>query len=234
MAQVYGPNIARSDLVFNMDFSDPKCYPGSGSSCYDLVNNFQGTLVNSPTYETSGNNKFLSFSSNRYIKIPNSTLLNSHGFSIEVWFKPTTLSQNGFLFEKGRVNTSYSLFFSADGNTRFRHRSSTAYVIRDTASNTSTLGVSTSNWNCLTATKSVSGVKKIYFNSTLKSTQNDSTYRNVSIDNNGMSIGAFGGWDGSRGYYYSGRIAVVKVYTRDLSASEVVQNYNALKGRFGL
>jgi len=231
----FGPKTAQSDLVLNMDFSDPKCYPGSGSSCYDLVNNFQGTLVNSPTYQTSGNNKFLAFSGNRYIKIPNSTLLNSHDFSVEVWFKPTTLAQNGFLFEKGHVNTSYSLFLTASSSRIiWRHRSSTAYSLRDLPSFSTTIGVSTSNWNCLVGTKSSAGVKKIYVNSTLKNTQNDAAYTNVSISNNGMSIGAYGGWDGGRGYYYSGAIAVVKVYTRDLSGSEVAQNYNALKGRFGL
>ena len=34
--------------------------------------------------------------------------------------------------------------------------------------------------------------------------------------------------------YFSGRIPYVNIYNRNLSESEVLQNYNALKGRFGL
>jgi hypothetical protein len=49
-----------------------------------------------------------------------------------------------------------------------------------------------------------------------------------------MSIGVYGGYAGSRGYYYNGDIAIVRVYNKALSASEVLFNYNALKGRFGL
>jgi hypothetical protein len=49
-----------------------------------------------------------------------------------------------------------------------------------------------------------------------------------------MSIGVYGGFNGSRGYFYNGNIAIVRVYNRVLSASEVAQNYNATKTRFGL
>jgi hypothetical protein len=40
--------------------------------------------------------------------------------------------------------------------------------------------------------------------------------------------------NGSQGYAYQGKLAICKVYNRALSASEVLQNYNANKGRFGL
>jgi len=42
------------------------------------------------------------------------------------------------------------------------------------------------------------------------------------------------GYAGSRGYYYNGNIAIVKVYNKTLSDNAIKQNYNALKGRFGL
>jgi len=34
--------------------------------------------------------------------------------------------------------------------------------------------------------------------------------------------------------YYNGRVSSVKIYNRVLTAAEVLQNYNAQKGRFGL
>ena len=35
-------------------------------------------------------------------------------------------------------------------------------------------------------------------------------------------------------YYFNGKISNIQIYNRALSASEVLQNYNALKGRFNL
>jgi hypothetical protein len=49
-----------------------------------------------------------------------------------------------------------------------------------------------------------------------------------------MSIGAYGGYSGSRGYYYNGDISSVRVYNRVLSIEEVKNNYNAVRGRYGI
>jgi hypothetical protein len=34
--------------------------------------------------------------------------------------------------------------------------------------------------------------------------------------------------------YFSGRIAIVRMYNRALSDDEILKNYNAVRGRFGL
>jgi hypothetical protein len=57
-------------------------------------------------------------------------------------------------------------------------------------------------------------------------------------DTNGVSIGVWGGFttrpaDG-RGYFYNGNIAIVRVYNIALTQSQILQNYNAQKSRFGL
>jgi hypothetical protein len=49
-----------------------------------------------------------------------------------------------------------------------------------------------------------------------------------------MSIGAYGGYSGSRGYYYNGNLAVCRIYNKALTASEIQQNFNALRGRFSI
>lgn len=48
---------------------------------------------------------------------------------------------------------------------------------------------------------------------------------------NGMRIGF---WAGGTGYYWNGRIDTVSMYNRALSEAEIRQNFNALRGRFGL
>ena len=50
----------------------------------------------------------------------------------------------------------------------------------------------------------------------------------------GMSIGAYGGYTGSRGYFYNGDQSIAKVYNRVLTPNEVKQNFNAIRGRYGI
>ena len=227
-----GPDIVTDGLVFDMDFGSPKCYTGSGTSCTDLsINNFNGELINSPPYTSSTNNKFFSFNgatNNRLIRIPNSTLLDTQTPSVEVWIKTNATNQNGFWFEKGTVNTQYSLF---QESTSIQWR----MVLNGSLSTFSNIavnvGINTSSWFQVVGTF-ITGSRKLYVNGILKNS--DSATGTIATNTGGMSIGAYGGYSGGRSYYYDGNIAIVRVYNKELLASEVLNNYNALKGRFGL
>lgn len=228
MANLYGPRIVTDGLVFNMDFSNPKCYPGTGSYCYDLSgNNFQGELVNTPTYTTDGNNKFFAFATNDYIRMTNSTILDTQTPSVEAWFKTNTTSQNGFLFEKGNVNTQYSLF-QEGGSIRWRANFGSGWV--NMISLTTASFINTNDWFHIVATF-VSGQQYVYINGV--QVGSNTLTGTIATNANGCSIGAYGGFNGGRGYYYNGNIAIVKVYNKTLSADEITLNYNALKARFG-
>ena len=227
-----GPDIVTDGLVFDMDFGSPKCYTGSGTSCTDLsINSFNGELINSPPYTSSTNNKFFSFNgatNSRLIRIPNSTLLDTQTPSVEVWIKTNATNQNGFWFEKGTVNTQYSLF---QESTSIQWR----MVLNGSLSTFSNIavnvGINTSSWFQVVGTF-ITGSRKLYVNGILKNS--DSATGTIATNNGGMSIGAYGGYSGGRSYYYDGNIAIVRVYNKELLASEVLNNYNALKGRFGL
>ena len=232
MANQYGPKIITTNLVFNMDFASAKCYPGTGSTCTDLSgNNFNGELINSPPYSSSGNNKFFTFdvaTSNKLIRIQNSTLLDTQTPSVEVWIKTNNLNQNGFFFEKGNVNTQYSLF-QEGASLRWRNNFTVGGF--NALSITTSTYISTSSWAQVVGTF-VSGSRKLYVNGALAAS--DAQTGIINTNSNGMSIGVYGGYNGSRGYYYDGSIAVVRVYNKELSSSEVLQNFTALKGRFSL
>jgi hypothetical protein len=45
-------------------------------------------------------------------------------------------------------------------------------------------------------------------------------------------VGTFGG--GAANTYFAGNINLVKVYSRGLTATEVQQNFNAIRGRYGI
>lgn len=228
----YSPKIVTDGLVFCMDFASVKCYPGSGASCRDLsVNSFNGELINSPPYTSSTNNKFFSFNgttNNRLIRIPNSTILDTQTPSVEVWIKTNQTNQNGFWFEKGVVNSQYSLF-QEGANIQWRQNFGTFNQLTTTTS--AGAGINTSGWFQVVGTF-VTGSRKLYVNGILKNS--DSQTGTIATNNGGMSIGVYGGYSGSRSYYYNGDIAIVRIYNKELLASEVLNNYNALKNRFGL
>ena len=236
MANMYGPRITTQDLIFNMDFANTKCYPGTGNSCFDLgPNNLVGELgvanLFKPTYTTLVNNKYFVFNgSNTLIRIPNSTELDTNEVSVEVWIKTNNANQNGFWFEKGIVNSQYSLFQEGT-NIQWRHNMSGVGITNLTTSSITTAGLNSVDWFQVTGTY-ISGSRKLYINGVLKNS--DARTGNISVNTGGMSIGAYGGYNGGRSYYYNGNLAVVRVYNRSLEAYEVMNNFNALQKRFRL
>ena len=213
-------------LVLYLDAADLNSYPGSGTTWYDLSTDASiGELVNSPSFSPDF---FIFNGSSNYIKIPNSTTLDVQTFTVEVWVKTNNTNQNGFWFEKGTVNTQYSLF---QETAAIRCRVNIGGSIINTISLTTATYMNTTDWYHVVFTFT-SGSQVCYINGSQVGT--GITSGTISTNSGGMSIGAYGGYTGSKGYYYNGSLAMCRVYNRVLSATEVLQNYNAQKSRFGL
>jgi hypothetical protein len=224
----YNPKIVTDGLVLCLDAANRKSYPGSGTSWTDLSglgNN--GELVNSPTYNSS-NLGYFQFVTDDYARIQNNTALDTQTPTVEVWIKTNATSQSGFWFEKGTVNTQYSLF-QEDSRIQWRQKL-TGGTLTNLTTTTANF-INTSNWYQVVGTF-VSGSRILYINGV----QVNSDTLSGTIDTNagGMSIGVYGGYSGSRSYYYNGNLSVCRVYNRVLTASEVQQNFNSLRGRYGI
>ena len=228
MAVSYSPNISRDGLVLCLDAGNRSSYPGSGTVWKELSNNMSGELVNSPTFN-SQNNGFFQFVTDDYARIPNSTTLDTQTPSVEVWIKTNATSQNGFWFEKGDVNTQYSLF-QEGSNVQWRiHYSNLANYV--TLSTPTATYINTSSWYQVVGTFT-SGRRRLYINGKL--VNSDAQTGTISTNSGGMSIGVYGGYSGLRGYYYNGNLAICKVYNKELTQTEILQNFNATRGRFGI
>jgi hypothetical protein len=191
----------------------------------DLTN--QNTITaNTLTYAADGTFSF-NGSSNLMI-FPENSIFNSQSHSVEVWVRTNATTQNGFWFEKGNVNTQYSLF-QEGGVIQWRHRYTDNVL--DSQSTTTATYLNTTNWAQVVGTYG-GGLKRTYINGALVSSRAES--RTVSTNTNGCSIGVYGGFNGSRSYWYNGDIGIVKVYNRALTALEIQQNFNALRGRYGV
>ena len=228
MAVNYNPTTVMPGLVLCVDAGNPISYPGTGTAWTDLSglgNN--GTLVNSPIFN-SANNGFFQFVTDDYVVMPNSTALDTQTPTVEVWVKTNATTQNGFWFEKGTVNSQYSLF--QEGGSILWRIIIDGVGITNLATTTATY-MNTSNWYQVVATYT-SGARRLYINGVL--VNSDTRTGTITTNGGGMSIGVYGGFSGSREYYYNGNLSNCKVYNRALTADEVNQNFQALRGRYGI
>ena len=219
-----GPNIVTDGLVFALDPGSERCYPGTGTATYNIINSASGTLTNGVAYVTNNGGAFDFDGTDDFIAFPDDTNLNNQTLTMESWsYLNTTIQQNGFLFEKGLVNTQYSNFFEG-----------TNFIFRTMGLSTSSFNIASSlfsanSWNHIVCTYT-SGTKRIYLNGIQVGVATGLT-GTIPTNTTGLFLGAYG--PGSS-YFIDGKIAVSRVYNKALTQAEVTQNYNAQKSRFGL
>ena len=162
------------------------------------------------------------------ITMPNSSVFNhTSELSIEAWVKFVG-NNNDFIFEKGNVNTQYSLFsHGSDIVFRTYHAADSGY--QSLAPSKTTAGITNGQWHHIVGSWDGS-TKRIYVDGVDKASVSKSGA--LTTNSNGAAIGSFGGT--SSGYYFGGDIAIVKIYDKGLSATEIKQNFNAYKNRFDI
>jgi hypothetical protein len=208
----------RNDSVFVSPYTTGT--RNSTQAIYDLTNNNTWT-VNNLSYASDGTFSFNG--SNSSITSPTSSLFDSQSITMESWNKPSsTVYQNGFLFEKGQVNTQYSNFYNSDGTFYFRTMGLSPQDLTFFAPTY----IAPGNWYHIACTVG-SGLKTIYVNG-IQITQTSYT-GTIPTGQTNQYVGIYGGG----GYPFLGQIAVSRVYNRALSASEVIQNFNAQRGLYG-
>jgi hypothetical protein len=229
MSVYAGPEIINDGLVLCLDAGNIKSYPGSGTTWTDSSGmNVNGTLTNGPTYNAS-NGGSLVFDGvddiTTFSKSWNDMKGNSWGgfLTIEGVFKTTSVPTNSAM--------GYFGFNSAGAYFKFMN---TGNLFVDSGSTVPSRIIT----NCITTFSNYygtwvhvvgvyDGTVKTYYNGVLMNTSSPFTLADISSLN--FSVG-----DGMGYYNFQGNISNVKVYNRALSANEIRQNFNALRGRFGI
>ena len=227
MSLAHSPSIVTSGLVLYLDAANSKSYPGSGTTWNDISGGGNvGTLAGGPTFSTTSGGIISFDGSNDIVTIPNNVSLDTQTPTVEVWVRTNSTSQNGFWFEKGAVNSQYALF-QEGGLIQWR-----MYIGGITQLSTTTaVYMNTSNWYQVVGTYTT-GSRKLYINGVLVSS--DTQTGTIATNASGMSLGAFGGTSGTNAYFYNGSLSICRVYNRELSAAEILQNFNAMRGRFNV
>lgn len=240
------PNLVTDGLILQYDFSNQNSYPGSGNIVYDMVGGHNGTLYNSPTYSTD-NGGYLNLSgSDDYIQVPNGkTIRWDQPHSIEFWVYPLgTGDSNQDLFEadyngniriqfdksdygsQGRIEVWLeSSDISGDSNrahNRWFVQKEWHHLVVTRTNEIGTVWVD-GKLDDGTARPNVNSSQDTKTNSTQPLEQADQYTGNVFI---GRFINAAGTEN------FDGYIALFSLYQKALSKDEVLQNYNAWKGRY--
>jgi hypothetical protein len=222
----FANTIVQQGLVLNIDAANPYSYGGAGTTVYDVSNTALSWTASNITYNTDPIKYFSFNGSNSSLVSSTSSAYDSQTITMECWFYPNALAQNGFLFEKGAVNTQYSMFLNGDGTFYFRTYSSTT---ENNLTFTLSSYVTVSTWTHIACVYS-SGTKTIYINGTQITQSTGAGAVNTGQTN--QYIGKYG--NAADNYPFNGRIAESRVYNIALSAAQVVQNYNATKTKYGL
>jgi len=215
-------NIITDNLLVHLDAQNKNSYGGSGTTWTDLIGNYNATMYNSPTYNTDTPTNLQLNGSNQYIEL--GSFFTYNYFTISLWVYPGT-SQVIYadIFDNNHTGTQN---FVCQQNATNLNQYEFAMLSPGGASTTGLFTLTASTWALLTFTFDGSVVRG-YKNGTLLGTGGSMTPNYVS------PYFRLGNWAGG-GRYWNGKYGNFMIYTRVLSASEVLQNYNVQKGRFGL
>jgi hypothetical protein len=245
-----GPNTVTNGLVLSLDAANVKSYTSGSTTWRDLSgNNNSGSLVNGPTFSSDSGGSIVFDGTNDFITCGNRSNIQTFSqITLNTWVKFSGLDyvgstgnlvgfmgkgtpdgapptpNTGFWFSyDNRLNRSkftYTCFGNtaggyAGGNNNFDNKS---YRFINSV------------WYNITVTVNTSSIGSLFINGEQLGASN--TFSGLTISNsvNDLYIGRIE----YTGYNFNGNIANSQIYNRALTASEVLQNYNAQKSRFNL
>jgi hypothetical protein len=217
----YSPKIVTDGLVLYLDAANSRSYPGSGTTWNDLSRNeLVGAQSGStfPTYNT-GNGGNLVFN-NTPINLGNSSVLNLTNLTLSVWYRSTS-SVNQILIGKS-YTTSYYL------NVGFNISAFSLWTNNTFLESPTLTTLNNGNWHNISAT--MSGTTKTLYYDGVQIITGTGTV--PAVDNFNVIIGNSGNPNSNAPFV--GSLGNVIIYNRALSATEITQNYNSQKSRFGL
>jgi hypothetical protein len=246
MGYSYGPSVVKNGMVLCLDAANRKSFVSGSTTWFDLTgNNYTGSLTNGPTFSTDGVGSIVFDGTNDFVNLGN-ILDNIPTITICTWIyvNSVPVGVNSFfgIVKKAddvNVGAGWAFYYSergGNGSTTF----SLCTMIQSAGSAaynqpwTSTVFEKNKWLFCCSRVPSftdtiemfVNGVKQpngLYLRSGTVTSTSTSIYTDIARND-----------AGGLGKYGNHKTGNVMIYNRALSDSEIVQNYNATKGRFGL
>lgn len=230
----YSPKIVNdSSLLFYLDAVNTKSYVSGSTTWTDISKGGNtGTLVNGPSFSSANGGSIVFDGTDDYCNVPISAVPTGNQATVSFWTK-FNVTQVSSIFSAynsaGQRQINIHLTWSdsiaywdcgATGGTYDRINSSTLTTAQKTG------------WHNWVFTKdATAGTMVIYLDgiSLASGTGKTNTIGTISTASKRCAIASF-----DDTMYYSGNISSMLLYNRALSATEITQNFNTHKSRFGL
>jgi len=217
-------------LYYNPD--DRSSYPGTGTTINNLESTaLSGTMSNitftDPYFAYNGTSSTLSVADNAVLEP------GSGDFTLEAWVYYTTIAGSTRTFISKTNNGglasswSYGMRTNTAGATYFEVGNGTTSVT------TPTYTVTTGQWYQIVGvwTNVASNSIELYINGVGQGS-NSHAFASVNNSTNPLYLGSYNGGEYSQ--WFNGRMGITRYYNTALTASQVLQNYNANKSIYGL
>lgn len=234
----YYGGIVTNGLVLDLDAAKKDSYLGSGTTWRDLSGTtISGSLVNGPTFNSANNGSIVFDGVDDYVNLGNNfNFQYNNSFTLCGWFNFTndqdstliskqdnTSNFRGYIMRK-LVNYQLSFGLVSTVGLQVQIRTPTNVILPNI-------------WYYISSTydgTSLSSGLKIFINGNQLSTTTvaNTLGNNTIITNANAAIGKFGLT--SIISPFNGKNSVTQIYNKVLNASEILQNYNTMKSRFGL
>jgi hypothetical protein len=234
MAFHYSPKLVQDSLVFCFDPANSKSLVSGTASYLDLSKNeFSATLVNGCSFSSSNNGNLIFDGINDYVSTSYTTAFGTSNLTISIWFNFTS-NQIGGVFSK-RIGAptfeQLSIFISANVNGSI---SGAKIAVNDNNTGINRNYLSSRNlndglWHNFVIVRDTS--QNRYFIDGILDSVVTSTKPNLSTSSR-VFFGTTGDNLDPSTLFFNGRMGPVYLYSRALTATEVQQNFDAIKSRY--
>lgn len=237
MTVTCNPRIVTNNLILYLDAGNTRSYPGTGTTWTDLGGVNNATLVNNPIYSSSSGGNLIFDGSTNWGQI-SSFSPSRTSRTIEVWANFSSPNSTRWLISQNVNNNSpvYFGFGVNSGNNMYLQAGPNTHSLPLTV-------ISTGVWYQLCVTISNGDTTNasigFYLNSTFP-IQTTSVYSvadaYLPAGGNSWVIGGEYNTSNTPQFQnrFTGAIGNIKMYDRVLTQSEIKQNFNALRGRYGI
>jgi hypothetical protein len=211
-------------LVLNLDAGNAASYPGSGTAWTDLSGNGRnGTLTGGPTYSSADGGSIVFDGTNDFVQCSGS--LTATAATFVIWMRRNGPQDDfdGIIYSRSANATGLS-FFGTTNKISYTWNNAVNTYTWDSG-----LTIPDLTW-CMVAVSVTSTSATAYLcqSSGITSATNTVSHTSTVLDDVKLAQDDLGG------RFFNGRISVAMIYDRALSADEITQNFNALRGRYGL
>ena len=226
ITDLFGRGIVRYGLVLDLDAGNTASYSGSGTTWTDLsASGNTGTLTNGPTYSSANGGSIVFDGVDDYVNCGSPSTLNfgTGNFNLSCWVNILSTSGADWIGIISRYVSGVGFWIQLNPGNRY-----VGFGWDGSNFITSSTSAGGGQWKFISCQRTGSTSAEVYVNGisvASSSSMPSGTSNGQQIDIGRIDIA---------GRYSAGNIAQVSIYNRALTAAEISQNYNALRGRYGL